>query len=387
MTSVTRQKTSDTSQPPTIYIIDGSPAKTGAFVCARNIARALAGQARVVLVLDDKSTIRDEETSDFAEVKRLPIRPLRRSFVSAALYLPCLLTSSMRLIKHMHRDSAHTLCINDFYLMQGAMCRLLGFKGNVITWVRISPTAFGRISKFWLWTGKHISDHVVAVSKHIETLLPKGTATTLLYDSVEVQHKSNIPENSQTQRTFVFVGNYIEGKGQDIALDAMCRVTREFPDARIEFYGGDMGLLKNRAYRQALEERSKALGIADKIYFGDFVSDASSVLIGKFASLNLSSSESFSMAVLEASACGLPVIATRSGGPQEIIDDGKTGYLIPLDDAQACASAMIDLCSNPRLAKKMGRAGKSKVITEFSQKKFRQRLIKLVGLPLIHKNL
>ena len=159
----------------------------------------------------------------------------------------------------------------------------------------------------------------------------------------------------------------------------MGRAVREFSDLRMEFYGGDLRLQKNRAYRKELEVQAEALGISDHLFFGGFVRDPRSALAGKFAALNLSLSESFSMAVLEASACALPVIATRSGGPQEIIDHGGTGYLIPLGDAHACADAMIWLCRDPDAARQMGEAGRERVLAKFSQSAFLQHLQVLIN--------
>lgn len=139
-----------------------------------------------------------------------------------------------------------------------------------------------------------------------------------------------------------------------------------------------MGLDRNRAYRPALEARAAALGIADAVTFGEFAAEPRVVLEGAFAALNLSRSESFSRTVLEASACGLPVIATRSGGPAEIVVDGETGFLIPVNDVEACAAAMRVLCNDPARAARMGAAGRIRVVESFSPQVFAHQLRSLV---------
>ena len=89
-----------------VYLVDGSVAVTGAFVCARNIARALAGRARVVLVLPAHSTVGPQDTTPFAVVRRLPIRLLRRNFGAVLAYLPVLAAASVALRWLMWRDRA-----------------------------------------------------------------------------------------------------------------------------------------------------------------------------------------------------------------------------------------------------------------------------------------
>lgn len=355
------------------YILDGSTAVTGALVSAREIARALDGDVAVTLVLSDRAEIPAEALADFAAVRRVAIRPLRRSLRAVLGYLPFLCVAAVQLRLLMWRDGARCLIVNDFYLMQGPLLRLLGFRGSILTWVRIDPAAFGRVSGLWLRAARLASDRLVAVSHHIRRLLP-AAAADVLYDPISVEFLEELPLSPPAGPHFACVGNYIPGKGQDVALEALARVLKEIPDARLEFHGGDMGLARNRAYRTALEERAEDLGIREAVHFGGFSTDPRRVMSGKLAALNLSRSESFSRTVLEASASGLPVIATRCGGPEEIVVEGRTGFLVPVGDAEACARRMIELCQSPATARRMGEAGRSHVMSSFSPAAFRARL-------------
>lgn len=118
--------------------------------------------------------------------------------------------------------------------------------------------------------------------------------------------------------------------------------------------------------------------MAHAVCFGDFTPSPRAVLSGAFASLNLSRSESFSRTVLEACACGLPVIATRCGGPEEIVSDQYTGFLIPIGDSDKCSEAMIRLCADPVLAARLGEAGRARVMTLFSTEAFKSQLLHLL---------
>jgi glycosyltransferase involved in cell wall biosynthesis len=70
----------------------------------------------------------------------------------------------------------------------------------------------------------------------------------------------------------------------------------------------------------------------------------------------------------------LPTTSTFEGGIRSIIDDGKTGFLVPQKDAKALAEKLELLMNNPELRKKMGEAGRAKYEQEFTLKEFEKRL-------------
>ena len=80
---------------------------------------------------------------------------------------------------------------------------------------------------------------------------------------------------------------------------------------------------------------------------------------------SLANGESFGVAAVEASACGLPVIASRVGGLPEVVLDGETGLLIPPGDINALAAAMSRLLSDPELRTHMGQAGRQFVLKHY----------------------
>jgi len=78
--------------------------------------------------------------------------------------------------------------------------------------------------------------------------------------------------------------------------------------------------------------------------------------------------EGFPRSLIEASAMGLPVIATDIRGCREVVDDGKTGFLVPIRDHGALAEAILDLLRHPDLAESMGKAGRRRAESEFDEK-------------------
>ncbi len=110
-----------------------------------------------------------------------------------------------------------------------------------------------------------------------------------------------------------------------------------------------------------LRTRAKDLGIADNVDFVGFVENHKMpAFIGQHHMMVMPSlKEAFGVAVLEASACGRPVIASDVGGVPEVLVDGETGILVPKGDVDKLAEAIIRLAKDADLREKMGAAGRA----------------------------
>jgi glycosyltransferase involved in cell wall biosynthesis len=100
------------------------------------------------------------------------------------------------------------------------------------------------------------------------------------------------------------------------------------------------------------------------------------------------SCEGIPVALMEAMSAGLPVVATRIGGIPELVEDGSTGYLVPPSDSAALAAALERLAQDRSLRESMGRAGREKVLREFSQEQCVGELANLIrrggrSVPLV----
>ncbi len=125
-------------------------------------------------------------------------------------------------------------------------------------------------------------------------------------------------------------------KGGLVLIEALARLAR--PDAVAVLVGADQG---RTAFAAELEQRARALGVADRVRLAGHCSDMPAALM--LADVVVSAStepEAFGRAVIEAQAMARPVIATNHGGAAETVADGETGYLVPPGDAVALAAAL-----------------------------------------------
>lgn len=166
------------------------------------------------------------------------------------------------------------------------------------------------------------------------------------------------------QHTYVVgtVGSLYPVKGHKYLIDAAVAVVHRFPDV-VFLVVGRGGL------RQELEAQAQHLGVASHIRFLGHREDVTD-LLGLFDVFVLPSlSEGMPLALLEAMAAGVPAVATRVGGVGEVVEDGKTGLLVPPEDGFALAESIVKLLEDRTLARRMGNCAQEAVDRHFSLEK------------------
>ncbi|MXW06149.1 MAG: glycosyltransferase family 4 protein [Gemmatimonadetes bacterium] len=136
----------------------------------------------------------------------------------------------------------------------------------------------------------------------------------------------------------IYLGRLKKYKNVDHLIQAMAIVREEVPDARLVIVGtGDR--------RRALEALTRSTGLDDAVRFTGFVSEEEKLRLLTRAEVAAypSSKEGWGITVIEANACGVPVVAARVSGLRDAVVDGETGVLVPLGDREAMARALIDL--------------------------------------------
>lgn len=154
------------------------------------------------------------------------------------------------------------------------------------------------------------------------------------------------------QHLFLAVGRLERLKGIDIAIAALARLDGH-PEARLLIIGGDGG---QPGEMERLRGIAASLGVTDRVEFcGPMPQDRLAEHLAAAAACIVSSySESFGLAGLEALACGTPVLASRGAGMAAVVEDGRSGFLVESNAAEAYAPAMRRLVEEDGLVEELG---------------------------------
>lgn len=117
-------------------------------------------------------------------------------------------------------------------------------------------------------------------------------------------------------------------------------------------------------------QRADALGVRDRITLVEHPDQSALIRLYQQAAVFAlpSDEEGFGMVVIEAMGCGIPVVATRCGGPDGIIADGEDGFLVPRDDAGAMAERLARLLDDPELNAAMGTTARATVERRYDER-------------------
>jgi glycosyltransferase involved in cell wall biosynthesis len=152
--------------------------------------------------------------------------------------------------------------------------------------------------------------------------------------------------------TVLFLGRLRRYKGLDHVLRAMLEVRRALPDVRLVVVG-------EGPYRRALERLARRLGLDAAVEFLGFVPSAERVrrLREAHVAVQPSPKEGWGLTVVEASACGTAVVASRSPGLRDSVSDGVSGVLVPHGDEAALARALVRVLGDAALRRRLERGG------------------------------
>ena len=201
-------------------------------------------------------------------------------------------------------------------------------------------------------------DMVAAVSGSVADFLVEdfgvpARRVRVVLNGWEGDPRRHVPEPDALR--VVSVGNLRPAKGHLVLVDAFAEVARRAPAARLALVG-------DGPLRQEVEARVQALGLSGRVQLKGPVDDVWPELAAADIFVMPSHREPLGIAVLEAMAAGLPVVASRVGGLPELVEAGVNGELVPPGDPLALASAVLALEPAERRAA-MGDAARAKAAT------------------------
>ncbi len=200
-----------------------------------------------------------------------------------------------------------------------------------------------------------------------------------IHNGVDPQQYQPVPEARASARTeFAYDDDHIvcgiaarlvPAKGHEFLFRALAQLINEFPNLRLLVLGqGDL--------EPELRRLAKDLGIAGIVRFAGFRNDmprcTQAFDIGVLPSIDCDTS---SFSLKEEMAAEIPVVASDHGGLPEIVSDGVEGFVVPAGAVEPLAQALRRLMQDTELRQKMGRAGRRRVLQDFSVQVFAQRTL------------
>lgn len=356
--------------PRRIAVLDSIADMGGAQISLLELVRRLAGHPHVTLIVPQDGPLRQRALDAGAEVRILPWpEPLARAgeragglsignLGRAGIAAWTVPAYALRLARTLDEIGADVLVTNSIKPhIIGAIASLHsrrplvwylrdGLEGRPMS--RLALRALG-----WRCQG------AIAISRYIEQesrgVLPASVPVKVIYNLVDFGrfHSEAPPPDDLRKESgevwFGVVGALTPLKGQDVFLRAAAQVAAELPRARFflvgtNFYSTERG----GSFGSELRRLAEVPSLAGRVSFLGHRDDIPSVLrlLDVLVQPNRAA-EALGRSVLEAMACGVPVIASDRWGPAELIAHGETGLLTPVLDVPALASCMLQLGREP----------------------------------------
>jgi glycosyltransferase involved in cell wall biosynthesis len=142
-------------------------------------------------------------------------------------------------------------------------------------------------------------------------------------------------------------------------LETAVRALADLPEATLLVLGEGPD-------RSALASLASSVGVGERLLLPGRVGDVAALYAQADVLVHPARWEGFGLAMLEAMLAAKPVVAARAGSAPELVEDGRTGLLVPVDDSRALADAVASLLADPGRAATMGAAGLERARSEFS---------------------
>ena len=338
----------------------------GGQISLLELVRKLNGDPQLILILPEEGPLRERAIDAGAEVRvikwpahfmnagerlrgRSPANLLRTMLASAAL--PRL---ALRLARVLDEVGADTLITN------GVKPHILGTLASLISrrpliWYLRDGLEGRVVSTLALKALGPRCNGAIAISKYIESesrgVLPASVPVRVIYNLVDFDrfHPEAPPPKDlckgEGEIWFGVVGALTPLKGQDIFLQAAAEIAERLPEARFfligtNFYATEKGI----AFESDLRRIAERLPLAGRVVFLGHRSDIASIMkvLDVLVQPNRGP-EALGRSILEAMACGVPVIAANRWGPAELVADGLTGLSTPVLNVPALAANMLAL--------------------------------------------
>jgi glycosyltransferase involved in cell wall biosynthesis len=257
-----------------------------------------------------------------------------------------------------------------------------------LTGIPFSFTAHGHdlhVDRRMLDTKVQAAAFVVAVSEYNREMIVADCGEHVR-DKIHVIHcgvdsevfRPQAPRSGNRPLQMICVASFEEVKGHRYLVEA-CRLLRE---QRVDFI---CHLVGEGPLRNETERRIAEAGLGSRVIVhggqprpvvARMLAESDAAVLASYPTAQ-GKREGIPVGLMEAMASGLPVVATRISGIPELVEDGRTGYLVPPSDSAALAAALRRLAQDAEVRERMGQAGRDKVIAQFDLRTSAAELLEL----------
>ena len=279
------------------------------------------------------------------------------------------------------RSSVDILVVGNSRDISTAVLAKLLHKGMRIVYVQQMQSGLDKRDLFHRWTYRRLDRWVtltqamkestirttIVKEKSIE-VVPFGADLARFRPARFTRRQSRKSFNLPPGKTVIAVpGRFDPQKGQEYFLEAAPSVLRALPHAHFVLAGEETH--GEEGYRQKLNAIVQQHQLARHVQFIPFTDDVPRLLSAVDLVVLPSLSETFGYLAVEAMAMGIPVIGTKAGGLPEIIEDGKTGFLVPPRNSEQLALRITQVLKDTRLYNTMSKRSRTRVTRYFDFQK------------------
>ena len=216
--------------------------------------------------------------------------------------------------------------------------------------------------------------NIIAVSLHVKNVISDMTQSQIcvIQNGIDFEDIHNVqPHKSIEYPSILFVGGLSKVKGIDTLLNAVPIIRKKILNLCVYIAGSG-------PEEKKLKELVKELNIEENVNFLGYVSEIEKYSYYKSADVCVFPSiyEPFGIVLLEAMACGKPVVASNVGGIPFVVEEGKTGLLFESGNVEDLADKIMTILKNEELREKMGEAGRERA-KEFTWDKIAERTVEV----------
>jgi glycosyltransferase involved in cell wall biosynthesis len=350
-----------------------------------SVRALVASGAAVTVALPGEGPLAPALRAVGAEVSVVPTVVLRKAFLSprGLLSLAALCARTLPGMAHvLRRTGADVVLVNTVTIpLWPLLARVTGRRvvGHVHEAEEGVPRLLGLALDGPLLACERVLVNSRAAQRAVAAVLPRLAGRTgVVYNGVPGPAHPLAPPRQELAGTvrLVLVGRLAPRKGTDVAVAALAELVARGHDATLDLVGEVFPGYE--WFEEQLRATASEHGIADRVRFRGFRSDPWDSLAEADVALVPSRAEPFGNVAVEAGLAGRPVVASAVQGLLEIVDDGRTGRLVPPDNPAALADAVEDLLRDWPSALRMAAAARDEAARRFSVERYGREVVDAV---------